>query len=348
MVLAGVAKFSGIRALAWQGNVLYAARGYSLLRATIRPGATQRDIQWERVARHSPVWWRQLTSRFRLTFRLFRDGFHAMAVLDSGHIIAAVPGSIVTLLPGENRFRKTHRVVRGTRPLHIAAAPDGRIYWGEYFGNPERDEVHIYSSSDRGSTWSIAYTFPKGAVRHVHNIVYDEWADCLWVLTGDNGAECRILRASLDFSTVEVVLEGNQQARAVSLVPTAEGIYFSSDTPFESNHVYFIDRAGVLSDLATLSSSSIYGAGVGNSVVFSTMVEPSTANPDRHARLFGSIDGRHWEDLLHWEKDAWPLSFFQYGNILLPDGRNRGNVLAVSTVAVKGADLETSLWSIGA
>ncbi len=72
----------------------------------------------------------------------------------------------------------------------------------------------------------------------------DEWANCLWVLTGDNGSECRILRVSCDFKNVDVVLSGHQQARAVALVPTSDGLYFSSDTPLESNHVYRLDREG--------------------------------------------------------------------------------------------------------
>ena len=65
-------------------------------------------------------------------------------------------------------------------------------------------------------------------------------------------SECRILRASCDFSNVEIVLSGNQQARAVALVPTPEGLYFSSDTPLESNHVYRLDRRGALTELAAL------------------------------------------------------------------------------------------------
>jgi hypothetical protein len=67
----------------------------------------------------------------------------------------------------------------------------------------------------------------------VHNIVYDKWEDCLWVLTGDNGPECRILKASCDFHTVDVVISGNQQARAVAFaLSTRDALFFSSDTPF--------------------------------------------------------------------------------------------------------------------
>ncbi|HTT25151.1 MAG TPA: hypothetical protein VMG82_39920 [Candidatus Sulfotelmatobacter sp.] len=109
----------------------------------------------------------------RLTARLFRDGFHALAVLRGGVLIGAVPGSIVTLLPGQNEFHETHAITRGTRPLHITAVPNGIVYWGEYFDNAGRDEVHIYASVDDGETWGPAYTFPKGAIRHIHNIVHD-------------------------------------------------------------------------------------------------------------------------------------------------------------------------------
>ena len=133
-------------------------------------------VAWEHVARYPPVWWRNLSVSSRLTFRLFRDGFHALAVLASGHIVAAVPGAILTLAPGEDEFRVSHRILRGTRPLHIAVTPDDHVFWGEYFDNPGRDEVHIYASADRGATWNVAYTFPRGAIRHVHNIVYDQWA----------------------------------------------------------------------------------------------------------------------------------------------------------------------------
>src|SRR5690348_2268861 len=195
------ATFSGFRALLWSGNTLYAARGYELLRA--RPALP--NFQWERVAAIRPSRWRELTSSRRLTSRLCRDGFHALAQLPSGDFIGAIPGAIVHKGVDAHEFAVTHRIRRGTRPLHITAAPDAPVYWGEYFDNPQRDEVHIYGSCDRGCTWHIAYTFSRGAIRHVHNIVFDEFDPCFWILTGDEAGECRILRASTDFRNVDAV-----------------------------------------------------------------------------------------------------------------------------------------------
>src|SRR5882724_11651654 len=245
-----IGKFPRMRALFWDGDVLYASRGYELLQSRLDGGSAI----WKSVDHYQPEWWRKISSSLRLSFRLFRDGFHALTVLPTKHLVAAVPKAIIALAPGEAEFRISHQVLRGTRPLHIASTPDGHLYWGEYFDNPRREEVHIYASTDHGITWNVAYTFPKGTIRHVHNIVHDEWENCLWVLTGDNGPECRILKASFDFRTVEIVMSGNQQARAVALVPTRDALYFSSDTPLEANNIYSLDRLGNLEKLASISS----------------------------------------------------------------------------------------------
>jgi hypothetical protein len=345
--LVRAARFPNLKALAWSGDELYASRGYHLLRARFPQGEiSSADLSWASVGSFSPAWWRNFSSKFRLSSRLVRDGFHALTVLPSGGFVAAVPRAIVTLRAGENQFRPTHHVTRGTRPLHITAVPGGAIFWGEYFDNPSRDEVHIYASGDSGATWNVAYTFPQRAIRHVHNVVYDQWEDCLWVLTGDDGDECRILRASSDFSRVDVVLQGNQQARAVALVPAEEGVYFSSDTPLEPNSIYLLGRQGKLSQLSPISSSSIYGCRVGRDIYFSTMVEPSSVNTDRHVRIYGSRNGREWQSLVAWRKDPWPMGLFQYGNAFLPDGNNTTQYLAVTTVAVEADDMATSLYRV--
>lgn len=340
------AGFPGMRALAWDGNLLYASRGYQLMRADMED--LPHGLKWQPVGSFHPSWKRRLTVSSRLTARLFRDGFHALAVLPSGELVAAVPGSIITLAAGESEFRPTFAITRGTRPLHITAVPSGAVFWGEYFDNGSREEVHIYGSADRGDTWSVAYTFPKGAIRHVHNIVHDPWQNCLWVLTGDYGDECRILRAACDFSHVEPVLQGKQQARAVAAIPTEDALYFSSDTPLESNFIYRLNRQGTLSQLTGISSSSIYGCRVGSQLFFSTMVEPSEVNRDGMVRIYGadSRDPEKWRPLASWRKDPWPMGLFQYGNAFFPDGTNLTSYLALTTVAVESDDMVTSIYSL--
>lgn len=344
-----VARFERLRALTWVEETLYAARGYDLLRTRIPAGTIPSSEQpWDLVASFDPPHWRRWTSRANLSARLVRDGFHALAVLPSAGMVAAVPGAIITRRPNDDCFHVSHKIAQGTRPLHITAIPDGTVLWGEYFDNPARDEVHVYASADAGATWNVAYTFPKRQIRHIHNIVHDPWQNCLWLLTGDDGDECRILRASYDFRAIDIVRQGHQQARAVACVPTESGLYFSSDTPMETNAVYHLDRSGKLSQLAPLTSSSICGCRVGRDIFFSTMVEPSKVNTDPFVRIFGRCGEDSWRPLLAWKKDRWPMRFFQYGNAFLPDGNNCTPFLAVTTTAVESDDMVTSLYAIQA
>ena len=347
-----IAKWRGIRALTWDSDVLYGCRGYEIVRLPVRPHLSE-TTEWEAMARFRPAWWRNFTSRTSLSYRLVRDGFHALAILGKTtdlSMVGAVPGALVTRTPGSDEFHVTHQIQRGTRPLHVTALPSGSIYWGEYFDNRERAAVHIYVSIDRGRTWQVAYTFPAGSIRHVHNIVYDRWNACLWILTGDEGAECKVLRASPDLRSVEVVVSGNQQARAVAAIPTQRGLYLSTDTPFEKNHVYRIDRVGSVEQVGDLASSSIFGCrvgcGAGEAVFFSTMVEPSAVNTSREVYLAGSRHGTNWQVLARWKKDSLPMRYFQYGNAFLPDGENATNYLAATTIAVEPDDLVTTLWEV--
>lgn len=332
----------GVRVLAWQGESLYASRGYELLRGSVRG----ERMAWETVGNYRPPAWRALTSKNPLTSRLVRDGFHALALTDDGYRIAAVPGAIVTLAPGQSEFRVTHRILRGTRPLHITVVPSGHVFFGEYFDNAERDEVHIYSSQDQGDTWRIAYTFPKGSIRHIHNTVHDPGGSCMWIFTGDYGDECRILRASYDLKSVEAVIAGSQQARAVAAVAAPEGLYFASDTPLEANYVYRMDRSGAVSALAALDSSSIEGCRVGDTICFTTMVEPSKVNPSRLVSLYAGHDEGSWRRVAKWRKDHWPMRLFQYGNAFLPTGDNQTDLLAVTTIAVEADDQVTTIYKL--
>src|SRR5437762_8118409 len=109
-----IEKFPRMRALYWDGDVLYASRGYELFKTKFNGGS----VAWQPVGHYQPEWWRKVSSASRLSSRLFRDGFHALNTLPTKHLVAAVPKAIIMLAHGETEFRITHRVSRGTRPLH--------------------------------------------------------------------------------------------------------------------------------------------------------------------------------------------------------------------------------------
>lgn len=334
-----LARFPGLRVLGWHAGVLYAARGYEVVRWMAGTSA------WEPAGVFDPGPLHRWASRTRLGDRLVRGGCHALARLPSGGLVASFPKVIAFKPAGTPQFHTVLPVPRGRRPLGIADTPDGWVYWGEYFPNPDRDAVRVFGSRD-GETWQVVYTFPAGTIRHVHRITYDVHAGCLWVLTGDDGDECRILRAKPDWSSVEVVLAGGQQARAVALVPRGDAVYYASDTEWEQNFIYRLERTGGTTRLAPIAASSFYGCRVGSALFFSTGVEPSRANTGRDAVLYGSADGVHWNAVVRWRRDRWHLRLFGYANIVLPSGDNDGDILAASGYAVRRQDEVTHLWRV--
>jgi len=76
------------------------------------------------------------------------------------------------------------------------------------------------------------------------------------------------------------------------------------------------------------------------------MAEPSDVNSSSEVSLFGGSRHSEWKTLAEWRKDHWPMKFFQYGNASLPDGENSTDLLAATTVAVRSADLQTTIWRI--
>ena len=59
------------------------------------------------------------------------------------------PGAIVMLLPGQSEFASYPSQSREALDLCTSPPlPMDACFLGEYFGNDQRDEVHIYASQD--------------------------------------------------------------------------------------------------------------------------------------------------------------------------------------------------------
>jgi hypothetical protein len=230
--------------------------------------------------------------------------------------------------------------------LALAVTASGALFWGEYWSNRERKPVHVYGSLDGGRTWEIVYTFGAGSIRHIHNIIYDRFADCLWVLTGDTDSESRIIRARPDWREVHTVLGGSQQARVVGLVPMSKALYYATDTPWEGNHIYRFERDGAPEPLLAISGSVMQGCRVGEALFFSTAVEPSRVNRCPFSCLYGSADGQSWKELRQWRADLWSGQLFQYGRVLLPRGENGTDILAGTSVGVRRHDNVMHAWRV--
>lgn len=315
------------RVLAFHEGALYAEIGGHIV-CSIDQGHTWHDIV---------LLPRAVSGYGRLHRRLRRLGVHACVVMPEGSLVFVARKGIWRYDAATRALAEVFRIPRGSRPLGLCHTADNKLYFGEYFSNPGREPVHIYAAAHPSLDFQPTYTFPAGAIRHIHGVFEDPFTNALWVTTGDIEQEAAIWRSDDQFATLRPVLMGGQQHRAVTLLFTASHVYFGSDTPLELNYLYRFDRAtGVVERLVAVQGSVFYGCKVGDALVFSTVVEPSKVNNASQAHLWASRDGVRWICLKGYRKDRWPLKLFQYGQILLPTGVNTTEILRYTPLATVG------------
>ncbi|MBV9123289.1 MAG: hypothetical protein JO112_08030, partial [Planctomycetes bacterium] len=245
--------------------------------------------------------------------------------------------------------RRTFSVQRGSRPVSLAVGRDGLVVFGEYWGNGQRDEVHIYGSADSGQNWARLHTFPAGSIRHVHGISFDPWENGFWICTGDYDNENQLLRTSADFREVRVVRQGGQRNRFYFLLVLEDHLLTATDTPLEQNYICRIDKStGRLEQVAQIQNTNFYSCRVGHKVIFSTNAEPSAVNDMGRSHLWvGDLGTGQWRELRSFPIDSYgqfqrlpgvPGGLFQYSTVYFPEGNNPSQVLVCYGMGVRGYD----------
>jgi len=267
--------------------------------------------------------------------RLARAGFHALTEISPTEAVAIVTGGIVRWNQGA--FSDFFPIPVGPRPLGLIRDFNDRIYFGEYWCNPTREPVRIFVSEDHGRTWQVAYTFPRGSIRHVHTVLTDDFdRDALYILTGDEDAECAIYRTRDSFRTLEKLAHGSQLTRAIAAHAAPEGVYFATDTERARNRVRLLGRDGRLTEIGDISGSGWGCCSVGTRLFFTTAIEPSEVNRDRYARLYECSSGAGLSEVGSARKDFLPKKAFQYGTFVLPKGPGDGKNLWATPWSVSG------------
>ena len=258
--------------------------------------------------------------------------------------------------------RRSYAVTRGSRPVSLATGADGFTVFGDYWANEVLEPVRIHGSRDGGATWNVVYAFSAGEVRHVHGISYDPYDTCFWICAGDDGDQCRLLRASADFRNVEIVRKGGQENRFYSLLVAKHQIITATDTPFEDNSICAIDkRTGQLRRIARIENLSFYSCFVGSRFFVSTNAEPSSVNDVREVHLWmGTMEGdapTSARRVLSLPIDLYshvqrcpgiPSGLFQYPRIFFPEGENPSDMLVGHAIGVGRWDGSMIVWNVAA
>ena len=206
-------------------------------------------------------------------------------------------------------FEKIHQM-RHTFLSQGWTEKDGIVFYGEYHDNCDRTEIHLWKGTDDGGSWSIVHTFPDNSIRHIHAVQYDKFEDKLWVTTGDEDSECRIMYSEDDGNTFETIGHGAQEWRAVSLLFTEKHIYWGMDCPYRQNYVFrWNRRTGVKEAVAKIDGPAFYSTKLeGGTLVLATAVEYGSGEWDKNARLWIKTKDNRWEDVGKWERIQWTRS----------------------------------------
>lgn len=289
---------------------------------------------WQITVIDAPFW-RQAASNFRLAQRLLRFMVTNLIPLANDDIFVTFDKSVGIVRNGE--YRPINGLVRPCRVLRSACAADksGDIYFGEYLANNERGPMRIYRYTPGSETLQIVYTFPRNSIKHIHGLYTDEFTDSIFCLTGDDDKECKILRFRDGFQTSEVVGEGDETWRAVSILFDKNSLFYGMDAEFRSNHIYQIDRK--TSDrkiLGEVNGTVFYSKQLGEDLFFTTTAENAPSQIENVAALWRVTSTGECKILAKFEKDRWHKTLFMFGTIHFPSVNKLNNELYFHLVGV--------------
>lgn len=305
----------------------------------------------------------KLTSYIPILQRLLRAGVRASIKVND--MVFFSMGNSIFELDLKNASLSRGFLMKRSRPLalthikNIKPFDDG-VYFGEYRINPEKSEVSIYKR-EVTDKWTVVYTFPKGAIEHVHNIISDPYANCVYILTGDLDHSAAIWMSDDNFKTVKPVLIGSQLYRSCIAFPTPQGLVYATDTPFEKNSIRLLYKSTSLQwnskFLADINGPCIYGVKFHDDLVYSTSVEGEGKSVSILRNLFSIKKGKGieenfvhvykgnlqngFESIYKVEKDKLPFLLFQFGTIFFPGSTINSNYLPLYHMATRNHSMST-------
>lgn len=300
----------------------------------------------------------RLLGRNRLASRLFRFGVRTSVALDETHVVLNIGNRLIELDLQTGTMTEGWCCGEGIRPLVMTSVKDiegfaDGVYFGGYLHNPTKNSVNVYHRIGVDQ-WEVVYTFPQGAINHVHNIVADPYRQCLWVFTGDFDDAAAIWKVTNGFKKVEHVVYGDQKWRGCVAFAIPEGVLYATDTPFSKNHIYLMKEDSSAEIVGDLCGSCIYGCQWKDKYVFSSTVEADGRDEsllklllnkkrgagieDDYVRMYlGNLESGFEE--IYEEKKDWLPFIFQFGVFKFPAGVNNTDALYFQPVATRENDL---------
>ena len=205
----------------------------------------------------------------------------------------------------------------------IAEDADGNLFFGEYFGNPERGPVRIWKVFPDLESFELAYTLEAGRTRHIHAIHMDPFHEKrIWVTMGDYAAECYLAYTDDSFESLHFLGDGSQLWRMVGIVFQENRLCWLTDSHIEQNHIVSMDRASESAPEihGDRDASCWFVAETSDGVYLATTtVERGAGIQTTDVRLLASEDGLEWEPVATYPTDRYPMQL-GFGSLSLPSG----------------------------
>jgi hypothetical protein len=291
--------------------------------------------------------WKSLAALTDLGARLLRYNVAAFRVLEDGSRVAVARDGLYRAGPDEVQMTRVFRITRGSRPLNFGV--DGsRLLFGEYGDDYSNMEVHLYVSEDWGRTFEVCHTFPRGSIRHVHNVIYDPYQNHYWVFVGDFDEQPGIGVLSRDLKNLEWVRRGDQKSRVVQAIIKQDCMFYGTDSEVERDYIIRMEKhSGRIDIIREVEGSCLYAAAFGPTLAISTCVEPSPHRTTRECAIYLSRDGDNWQKTFIHRKDLHYPNLFQYGTLVLPYCYCQQPFGMFSGQAVVGAHNRVTLLNFG-
>ena len=304
-------------------------------------------------------------AKFVLLQRLLRLEFRIACRKDNLNILLVFKNKIYNLNLKDNNLTPeniTERPLDFSNIENLKDFDDG-LYFGAYKSNLSKEPIHIWAF--KKYNWEIVYTFPKGAIDHIHNLIPDPYNDQIWILTGDFAGGAGIWIAKNNFSEVVPVFRGEQIYRSCVAFVIPQGLLYATDSQMHTNSIHLIkkneENTWALSHVADINGSCIYGQKWQDNYVFSTTVEPDVGEKkwSAIASLLGTKKGKgiktNNSDILFCDanfnittlqsnrKDRWPF-LFQYGAVMFPKASDESDYFVFYNAALKKNTSSTEIW----
>ena len=300
----------------------------------------------------------------RLIERITR-GEPKAGIYYNGNVYLALSNSIIAINLDKKQITRTYnyrtRYIHTSRITAIENVPgfESCLAYGEYFDNPRREKVCIYTKRPCSDDFEIAHSFPSGSIKHIHTLIPDITNKCVYILTGDADKESGIWKATSNFTNVEPLLVGNQDYRACIGFTDGEHIVFATDIPSRQNYIVsYSIRTGQLKNIYPISGSCTTGCCAGDLMIFGSTVEAKEPKgtgrisrlqyllgrkradgiQDDYARLYVGTVENGFKELVKYKKDVLPAGLCQFGriNVLFSEQTDEVILYAVGLKDVDG------------